>query len=128
VVIGGGSGGLACAKEAAELGASVALVDYVLPSMRGTCWGIGGTCLNVGCIPKKLMHQSALIGHAIKVIKCTEAKKIFTFHSCGFQDAKLYGWNVPEDVKFDWKTLRDAVVDHLNTASATIVAQLTKHR
>jgi len=54
VVIGGGSGGLASAKEAAELGAKVAIFDYVKPTSHGTKWGLGGTCVNVGCIPKKI--------------------------------------------------------------------------
>lgn len=57
VVIGGGSGGLACAKEAARLGQRVACLDFVKPSPMGSKWGLGGTCVNVGCIPKKLMHQ-----------------------------------------------------------------------
>ncbi|CAB1100645.1 unnamed protein product [Ectocarpus sp. CCAP 1310/34] len=65
VVIGGGSGGLACAKEAARLGKKVACLDFVKPSVMGSKWGLGGTCVNVGCIPKKLMHQAALLaGHA----------------------------------------------------------------
>ena len=55
-MIGGGSGGLACAKQAVQLGAKVAVLDFVKPSPRGTKWGLGGTCVNVGCIPKKLMH------------------------------------------------------------------------
>merc|ERR1719326_714472 len=59
-VIGGGSGGLAAAKRAADLGAKVACADYIDPSWAGTTWGIGGTCLNVGCIPKKLFHAAAL--------------------------------------------------------------------
>lgn len=58
-VIGGGSGGLASAKEAASLGAKVAVFDYVKPSTQGTRWGLGGTCVNVGCVPKKLMHYAA---------------------------------------------------------------------
>jgi len=58
-VIGGGSGGLASAKVAADLGAKVAVADFVKPSPAGTTWGLGGTCVNVGCIPKKLMHISA---------------------------------------------------------------------
>jgi hypothetical protein len=45
-VIGGGSGGLACAKEAAALGAKVGLCDFVRPSPRGSSWGLGGTCVN----------------------------------------------------------------------------------
>lgn len=67
VVIGGGSGGLACAKEAAQYGAKVAVLDFVKPSPQGTKWGLGGTCVNVGCIPKKLMHQASLLGEAIHV-------------------------------------------------------------
>ena len=37
-------------------------MDFVTPSPQGTKWGLGGTCVNVGCIPKKLMHQAALLG------------------------------------------------------------------
>lgn len=55
-VIGGGSGGLSASKEAASLGAKVGLADYVKPTPIGTKWGLGGTCVNVGCIPKKMMH------------------------------------------------------------------------
>ena len=46
VVIGGGSGGVAAARRAAEYGARVALFE------EGR---LGGTCVNVGCVPKKLM-------------------------------------------------------------------------
>uniref|UniRef100_A0AAY4BK30 Thioredoxin-disulfide reductase n=1 Tax=Denticeps clupeoides TaxID=299321 RepID=A0AAY4BK30_9TELE len=77
VVIGGGSGGLACSKEAAQLGKKVAVLDYVEPSAKGTKWGLGGTCVNVGCIPKKLMHQAALLGSAVK-------------------DGQKYGWKIPD--------------------------------
>jgi len=35
--------------------------------LLGTTWGLGGTCVNVGCIPKKLMHHASLLGEAIKV-------------------------------------------------------------
>uniref|UniRef100_A0A8B9HL24 FAD/NAD(P)-binding domain-containing protein n=1 Tax=Astyanax mexicanus TaxID=7994 RepID=A0A8B9HL24_ASTMX len=83
LVIGGGSGGLACSKEAAQLGQKVAVLDYVEPSVRGTKWGLGGTCVNVGCIPKKLMHQAALLGSAVK-------------------DAQKYGWQIPQPVSHDW--------------------------
>lgn len=69
IVIGGGSGGLAAAKEAAALGAKVAVLDFVSPTPLGTKWGLGGTCVNVGCIPKKLMHQAALLGESLHV--CT---------------------------------------------------------
>lgn len=49
----------------------------------GTKWGLGGTCVNVGCIPKKLMHQAALLGTAVK-------------------DAKKYGWKISGPICHDW--------------------------
>ena len=45
-----------------------ALKLNVLP---GTSWGLGGTCVNVGCIPKKLMHQASLLGDSLKVRLCS---------------------------------------------------------
>lgn len=63
-VIGGGSGGLASASMAAEKGAKVGLADFVKPSPGGTKWGLGGTCVNVGCIPKKLFHYAGLLGES----------------------------------------------------------------
>jgi len=59
-VIGGGSGGLGFVLEAQKLGLKVAVFDYIEPTPHGTKWGLGGTCVNVGCIPKKLMHQAAI--------------------------------------------------------------------
>ncbi|KAL5019439.1 hypothetical protein ScPMuIL_003477 [Solemya velum] len=47
VVVGGGSGGLACSKEASQFGKKVAVLDFVTPSSQGTKWGLGGTCVNV---------------------------------------------------------------------------------
>lgn len=71
-VIGGGSAGLGFAlvihpslnvpKEGKKQGLNMVLFDYVVPTPRGTTWGLGGTCVNVGCIPKKLMHQASLHG------------------------------------------------------------------
>ena len=63
-VIGGGSGGISCARWAATLGKKVALADFVKPSPVGTKWGLGGTCVNVGCIPKKLMHYAGILAEA----------------------------------------------------------------
>uniref|UniRef100_A0A8C6KZ61 Thioredoxin reductase 2 n=1 Tax=Nothobranchius furzeri TaxID=105023 RepID=A0A8C6KZ61_NOTFU len=81
---------------AAQLGQKVAVLDYVEPSAKGTKWGLGGTCVNVGCIPKKLMHQAALLGTAVK-------------------DAKMYGWQLPETVRHDWTTLAEAVQNHVRS-------------
>lgn len=100
VVIGGGSGGLAAAKEATNLGAKVAVLDYVTPTPLGTKWGLGGTCVNVGCIPKKLMHQAALLGESI-------------------HDAQAYGWQLPqpENIQHSWEALREAVQNHIKSVN-----------
>ncbi|XP_071557979.1 thioredoxin reductase 1 isoform X1 [Temnothorax nylanderi] len=99
LVIGGGSGGLAAAKEAVGLGAKVAVLDYVSPSPIGTTWGLGGTCVNVGCIPKKLMHQAALLGEAI-------------------HEAATFGWQLdPKTVKIDWEALRTSVQNHVKSVN-----------
>jgi thioredoxin reductase (NADPH) len=92
-VIGGGSGGMSCAKKAAELGANVILFDYVKPSTQGNTWGLGGTCVNVGCVPKKLMHFAGLLRH-------------------GIQDAEAMGWGI-NDVQHDWSTLVESVTNHV---------------
>jgi hypothetical protein len=44
----------------------VCVLDYVKPSPHGATWGLGGTCVNVGCIPKKLMHQASILGEVVK--------------------------------------------------------------
>lgn len=121
IVIGGGSGGLACAKEAQACGMKVAVLDAVSPSPRGSRWGLGGTCVNVGCIPKKLFHQAALLGEALK-------------------DAPLYGWQLPGQVStgqdsaaksrqnHDWATLRNAVQAHVRSLNWGHRVQLNKKK
>lgn len=96
VVIGGGSGGIACADEAAKHGAKVALLDYVSPSEHGAKWGLGGTCVNVGCIPKKLCHQASLLGE-------------------GFEDMGHFGWNVKDKPTHDWATLCQSFRNHIRS-------------
>ncbi|XP_054059656.1 glutathione reductase, mitochondrial isoform X2 [Rissa tridactyla] len=88
LVLGGGSGGLAGARRAAELGARVALVE---PRR------FGGTCVNVGCVPKKVMWNAAV-------------------HAEFIHDHADYGFETP-GVKFNWRTIkekRDAYVRRLN--------------
>lgn len=88
VVMGGGSGGLAAARRAAGYGAKVAVVE----SRK-----LGGTCVNVGCVPKKVMFNAASL-----------AENAGSYTSYGFKlDAP----------KLDWGTLkkrRDAYVERLN--------------
>ena len=89
-VIGGGSGGIAASKEAANYGARVGIADYVKPTPIGTNWGLGGTCVNVGCIPKKMMHYAG-----------TMYENISEYESIGYPD------NIPK--KHDWDILRNNV-------------------
>jgi len=87
-VIGGGSGGLACAQRAAEYGARAVVIE----SAR-----LGGTCVNVGCVPKKVMWNAAEL-------------------ATGLQDATDYGFAL--DVRgLDFAALkakRDAYILRLN--------------
>uniref|UniRef100_H0XEL2 Glutathione reductase n=1 Tax=Otolemur garnettii TaxID=30611 RepID=H0XEL2_OTOGA len=89
LVIGGGSGGLASARRAAELGARAAVVES---------HKLGGTCVNVGCVPKKVMWNTAV-------------------HSEFMHDHVDYGFQSCES-KFNWRVIkekRDAYVSRLNT-------------
>ena len=63
-VIGGGSGGISAARYAANAGKKVAIADFVKPTPLGATWGLGGTCVNVGCIPKKLMHYAGILAES----------------------------------------------------------------
>jgi len=56
LVIGGGSGGLASARRAAEYGAKVALIESS---------ELGGTCVNVGCVPKKVMWNASEVAETL---------------------------------------------------------------
>ncbi|MBP2701705.1 glutathione-disulfide reductase [Photobacterium lucens] len=91
ICIGGGSGGIASANRAAMYGAKVALIEAK---------ALGGTCVNVGCVPKKVMWHGAQIAEAMHLY------------------AKDYGFNV--DVKgFDWSKLvesREAYISRIHTS------------
>ena len=77
-VIGAGSGGVRAARISAGLGAKVIVAEGLY---------LGGTCVNVGCVPKKLYVYGSEFGKA-------------------FKDAEGFGWTV-DGTSFDWPTLRD---------------------
>ena len=81
-VIGGGSGGVRAARMAAQRGARVALAEAL-----GTD-GLGGTCVNVGCIPKKLYSYAA------------------HYHEA-FEESRGFGWEMDTAPRFHWTTLKD---------------------
>ncbi len=88
LVIGGGSGGIASARRAASYGAKVLLIE----SAR-----LGGTCVNVGCVPKKVMWTAAHLNESLAL-------------------ARDYGFDV-SDTPFNWNALklnRDAYIQRLN--------------
>ena len=96
IAIGGGSGGLSAAERAARYGARCAVVE------RGK---LGGTCVNVGCVPKKVMWFGANIAH--------------TLH-----DALDYGFTLGPG-RFDWgvlKSKRDDYVRAINDWYHTYLA------
>jgi len=98
IVIGGGSGGLAASKEAVAKGASkVAVLDFVKPSPAGSTWGLGGTCVNVGCIPKKLMHNAALINESIHA------------------DAGAFGLKNIVGGEHVWETMRENIQNYIRS-------------
>lgn len=90
VVIGGGSGGLASANRAASYGAKVALIEAK---------SLGGTCVNMGCVPKKIMYCASSIAETIR-------------------EAPSYGFEgLPKNPVFNWqafKVKRDAFIHRLN--------------
>ena len=96
-VIGAGSGGVRAARMAASKGKKVAVAEERY---------LGGTCVNVGCVPKKLFvyaSQFAELFHA----------------SAGF------GWTVPQQPTLDWATLRDnktAEIERLNGIYSSLIA------
>ncbi len=76
-VIGGGSGGVRAARMAGQRGARVMLAEAA---------ALGGTCVNVGCIPKKLYSYAAQFAQE-------------------FEDAAGFGWDL-QPARFDWRRLK----------------------
>jgi glutathione reductase (NADPH) len=95
ITIGGGSGGVRASRMAAAHGARVALIE---------AGALGGTCVNVGCIPKKLFSYAAHLASDVA-------------------DARGFGWTVA-DIRFDWKTLlanKDREIARLNGIYAQVL-------
>ena len=103
VVIGGGSGGLQAGWIAAtKYKKKVCVVDVASQHGPPTFTAVGGTCVNVGCVPKKLFVQAAAFQER-------------------FKDARGMGWSGLDDaaLRLDWKTLKaekDKVIDSINAS------------
>ncbi|WP_417826165.1 glutathione-disulfide reductase [Thalassospira povalilytica] len=106
-VIGAGSGGVRAARVASGYGAKVAIAEESQ---------VGGTCVIRGCVPKKLLVYGAHFAE-------------------DFEDASAYGWTLPGEPTFSWKTLianKDAEIDRLNGIYKKLLAgsnvELFEHR
>jgi glutathione reductase (NADPH) len=96
LVIGAGSGGVRASRIAASLGARVAVVE---------AGRLGGTCVNVGCIPKKLLSHAAHFSQA-------------------FEEARGFGWQLPP-ARFEWATLianKNREIERLNGVYGQLLA------
>jgi len=94
-VIGAGSGGVRAARMAAQRGAKVAVAEI---------GALGGTCVNLGCIPKKLYSYAAHYAEA-------------------FEESQGYGWKLAPAL-FDWellKTNRAREIERLNAVYETVL-------
>ena len=124
IVIGGGSGGLSAAKQAGKDGRKVIVCDFVNPSPMGTTWGLGGTCTNVGCVPKKLLHAAALCSETLAVapafgFKLDSAMKKLTPYKIGVEHSwELLIGEVQEYIhKLNWSyrvKLNEVKVKYVN--------------
>lgn len=88
IVLGGGSGGIASAVRAAKYGAKVAVIEQSQ---------LGGTCVNLGCVPKKIMYNASIISETI-------------------HKSHDYGFNSNLSKKIDWNKLvtkRSAYIERL---------------
>ncbi len=100
-VIGGGSGGVRVARTAAAMGARVALAEVL---------HLGGTCVNVGCVPKKLLVYAAHYGE-------------------GLREAAGFGWTLAGSL--DWRTLiarKNTEIERLNGVYARLLDSTGVHR
>lgn len=94
IVIGGGSGGLAGAFRAASHGAKVAMLE---PG------ALGGTCVNVGCVPKKAMWLAAELAEQVEA-------------------ARGIGFDIPASIPLDWTQLllhRSGYIENIHAAYRT---------
>ncbi|XP_013069703.2 glutathione reductase, mitochondrial-like isoform X1 [Biomphalaria glabrata] len=99
LVVGGGSGGLASARRAAEFGIKAAIIEEAR-------WG--GTCVNVGCVPKKVMYYTA--SHAELI-----------------HEHKGYGFDV-EFKGFDWKQVKKSRDDYIKRLNGIYESNLDKSK
>jgi glutathione reductase (NADPH) len=98
-VIGGGSGGIATARRAAEYGAKVGVAEYSK---------LGGTCVNRGCIPKKLM------------VYASHFPELFT-------DAEGYGWSAVQS-QLDWPKMISSIDNELLRLNGIYQTMLDKSK
>lgn len=100
---------MSCASAAVAQGAKVGLADFVKPSPQGTKWGLGGTCVNVGCIPKKLFHYASLLG---------ESK----------EDLSEAGWKIDPQSPNAWEEVAEKIQDHIKSLNWGYSKRITSEK
>ena len=98
ICIGGGSGGIAAANRASEYGAKCAIIEQDK---------LGGTCVNLGCVPKKIMWYASMMQESI-------------------EDAAGYGFHI-KGVEFQWKQLVKSREDYLRYLNQAYAKNLEKN-
>jgi thioredoxin reductase (NADPH) len=110
IIIGGGSAGIASAVAASKYNIKIALFNYVHKTPQGTHWGLGGTCVNVGCIPKKLYYHAANVGELIH------------------QEAKEFGWKINNTIENSWITLKNNIQEYVKSLNREYEISLKKNK
>ena len=77
------------------------------PTPIGTKWGLGGTCVNVGCIPKKMMHYAGILAEARS-------------------DMAQQGWTINPEEKHDWSTMVGNIQMHIKSLNWGFKTDLIK--
>ncbi|KAL9685575.1 hypothetical protein QQ045_023026 [Rhodiola kirilowii] len=98
-VIGAGSGGVRAARFSANHGAKVGICELPFhPISSEVIGGVGGTCVIRGCVPKKILVYGASFGGEL-------------------EDARSYGWELNNQINFNWKTLLQKKTEEINRLS-----------
>ncbi|KAL9081714.1 MAG: hypothetical protein Q9159_007112 [Coniocarpon cinnabarinum] len=100
LVIGGGSAGVASARRASQHGAKAIAIE----SGR-----MGGTCVNVGCVPKKITWNAAALAEAL-------------------HDSKSYGFSLQETAPFDWATFAEKRAAYIKKLNGIYERNLTNEK
>lgn len=85
------------------------MADFVPPTPTGTKWGLGGTCVNVGCIPKKMMHYAGILAEQRS-------------------DMASMGWEINNEDRPDWTKMAANINAHVRSLNWGFKSDLIKNK